>query len=71
VTVPLSNVIPAWTEALQLVKTGGKIKVWAPSSLAFGERGGGAKIPPNATLVFDLELVGIQKPEAKAPAKKK
>ena len=69
VTFPLGNVIPGWTEGLQLVKTGGKAKLFIPSNLGYGERGAGAKIGPNETLVFEVELVAIEKPEA--PAKKK
>lgn len=69
VTFPLGNVIPGWTEGLQLVKTGGKAKLYIPSSLGYGERGAGAKIGPNETLVFEVELIAIEKPDA--PAKKK
>jgi len=64
VTFPLGNVIPGWTEGLQLVKAGGKARLYVPSSLAYGERGAGAKIGPNETLIFEVELVAIEKPEA-------
>jgi FKBP-type peptidyl-prolyl cis-trans isomerase len=66
VTFPLGNVIPGWTEGLQLVKAGGKAKLYIPSALAYGERGAGAKIGPNEALVFEVELVSIEKGDAKA-----
>ena len=68
VTFPLGNVIPGWTEGLQLVKAGGKAKLYIPSALAYGERGAGAKIGPNEALVFEVELVSIEKGDT--PAKK-
>jgi FKBP-type peptidyl-prolyl cis-trans isomerase FkpA len=57
---PLNRVIPCWTEAVQMMKVGGKAHITCPSALAYGERGAGGVIPPNATLVFDIELLGIR-----------
>ena len=56
---PLNGVIPCWTEGVQLMKTGGKAKLTCPSAIAYGQRGAGGVIPPNATLVFEIELLGI------------
>jgi FKBP-type peptidyl-prolyl cis-trans isomerase FkpA len=56
---PLNRVIPCWTEAVQMMKPGGKARITCPSRLAYGERGAGGVIPPNATLVFDIELISI------------
>jgi FKBP-type peptidyl-prolyl cis-trans isomerase FkpA len=61
---PLAGVIPCWTEALQKMKVGGKARLVCPSRLAYGDRGRPPRIPGGATLVFDVELVGI----AAAPA---
>lgn len=58
-TFPLNRVIPCWTEAVQMMRPGGKARITCPPGLAYGERGAGGVIPPNATLVFDIELVSI------------
>ncbi len=56
---PLNGVIPCWTEGVQMMKTGGKAKLTCPSAIAYGARGAGGVIPPNATLVFEVELLAI------------
>ena len=58
-TFPLNRVIPCWTEAVQLMHPGGKARVTCPPKTAYGESGAGGVIPPNATLVFDIELISI------------
>jgi len=60
ISFPLGGVIKGWTEGLQLVKVGGKIRLFIPSDLAYGTRGAGGKIGPNATLIFDIELLAIE-----------
>ena len=56
---PLNGVIPCWTEGVQLMKPGGKAKLTCPAAIAYGQRGAGGVIPPNATLVFEVELLAI------------
>lgn len=56
---PLAAVIPCWTEGVQLMKIGGKAKLTCPPTIAYGSRGAGGVIPPNATLQFDVELIAI------------
>ena len=61
VTFPVNGVIPGWTEALQLMKEGDKWQLFIPAKLAYGERGAGQKIGPNSALVFEVELLSIEK----------
>ncbi len=59
-TFPVTGVIPGWTEALPLMKTGSKWQIFVPAKLAYGEAGaGGGAIPPNATLIFEVELLSL------------
>ena len=57
---PVGGVIRGWTEALQLMKVGDKWRLVIPPELAYGPRGAGGKIGPNAVLVFEIELLGIK-----------
>lgn len=59
-TFQVNAVIPGWTEALQLMKEGAKWQIYIPADLAYGERGAGPVIGPNATLVFDVELLKVE-----------
>lgn len=70
-TLPLQAVVPGWREGIQLMGVGSKYRLWIPASLGYGATGTpGGPIPPNATLVFEVELLGIGKggaPAASAP----
>lgn len=68
---PLNGVIPCWTEGVQTMKVGGEAQLTCPAELAYGPNGHPPAIPPQATLVFDVKLLDIVKPEAPkaAPAK--
>ncbi len=59
-TFPVNGVIPGWTEALGLMQEGAKWQIFVPSNLAYGEKGAGGQIGPNAALIFEVELISIQ-----------
>ena len=61
VTFPLDKVIPGWTEGLQLMSEGSKYRLFIPSELAYGSKGAGEQILPNSTLIFDVELIKVEK----------
>lgn len=63
----VNQVIPGWTEALQMMPVGSKWKIWLPANIAYGERSPGGVIGPNETLIFEVELLGIEKPDPNAP----
>ncbi len=58
---PLDRVIPCWTEAVQMMRPGGKARITCPPAIAYGARGAGGVIPPNATLNFEIELLEVLK----------
>ena len=58
---PLNRVIPCWTEGVQKMKVGVKAKLTCPAAIAYGSRGAGGVIPPNATLQFEIELLSVKK----------
>ena len=60
-TFPLDKVIPGWTEGLQLMSEGAKYRLFIPSELAYGSKGAGDQILPNSTLIFDVELIKVNK----------
>lgn len=60
VEFPVGNVIEGWQEVLPMMKEGAKWKVYVPAELAYGERGAGSDIGPNATLIFDIELLEVK-----------
>jgi FKBP-type peptidyl-prolyl cis-trans isomerase FklB len=64
-TFPVTGVIKGWTEALQLMPVGSKWQLFIPSELAYGERGFGGQIGPNATLIFEVEVLSIQAKDIK------
>ena len=59
-TFAVNAVVPGWQEVLPLMKQGAKWKVFIPTDLAYGERGAGASIGPNSTLIFEIELIAVK-----------
>lgn len=61
ISFPLNGVIAGWTEGVQLMKEGAKYRFFVPSELAYGESGAGRVIPPNAALIFEVELTKVNR----------
>jgi FKBP-type peptidyl-prolyl cis-trans isomerase len=66
-TFPLAGVIPGFREGIQMMQVGGKYKLYIPPALGYGERGAGTEIPPNSTLVFEIELLDVNPAAATPP----
>lgn len=62
-TFPLNKVIPGWSESVMLMNEGAIYRVWIPADLGYGERGAGEDIPPYSTLIFEIELIKVSKPQ--------
>lgn len=60
-TFPLNRVIPCWTEGVSKMKEGGKARLTCPPNIAYGSRGAGSAVPPNATLNFEVELLKVMR----------
>ena len=60
-TFPLNRVIPCWTEGVAKMREGGKAKLTCPPEIAYGSRGAGSTVPPNATLTFEVELLKVMR----------
>jgi FKBP-type peptidyl-prolyl cis-trans isomerase FklB len=63
---PANSLVRGWTEALQMMKVGDKWELYLPSNLAYGDRAAGPEIEPGSTLIFEMELVGVEAPQAAA-----
>jgi len=70
-TLSMKAVIPGWAEALKMMKAGASWQLFVPPSLGYGQRGLENRIPPNSTLIFDIELISIEKGEASGETSEK